>query len=265
MIVEFKGKKTSRIPEWCQENPKGYCLELITSTFARLHPASFGKEGEHWQIISYTGCSTNLDELIKWGESKKRKIVACWICFPNGFVSSETSIPAEREPWAAGGGKSSWPFPNPGILGTDSPAEASSTDSSPSEPDDNALPVVAIEIAGREESQNVPLPIPMGNRTPQAATSEVTRRPRDALVKAWVLQQANGKCEGCEKPSSFNGVDGLPYLEVHHVRHMADNGSDTPTNAVALCPNCHQELHHGVNAQSMVARLYERVARLVRE
>jgi hypothetical protein len=37
------------------------------------------------------------------------------------------------------------------------------------------------------------------------------------------------------------------------------------TNTVALCPNCHRELHFGENARGLVSRLYARIARLVRE
>ena len=59
--------------------------------------------------------------------------------------------------------------------------------------------------------------------------------------------------------------DGLPFLEVHHLRQLADRGSDTVSNAVALCPNCHREAHYGEKSKALIARLYERVARLVRE
>jgi 5-methylcytosine-specific restriction enzyme A len=128
-----------------------------------------------------------------------------------------------------------------------------------------AVPVVAFEIVVREEAKKKHLPKPTGNRSPKATISEVTQFQRDATVKAWVLQQANGKCESCEQPAPFNGADGLPYLEVHHVRQLADNGADTVTNAVALCPNCHRELHYGENSQALVVRLYERVSRLTRE
>ena len=38
------------------------------------------------------------------------------------------------------------------------------------------------------------------------------------------------------------------YLEIHHVKRLADDGSDRITNAIALCPNCHREFHHGINA-----------------
>jgi 5-methylcytosine-specific restriction protein A len=39
--------------------------------------------------------------------------------------------------------------------------------------------------------------------------------------------------------------DGMPYLEVHHVKQLKDGGSDRIDNAVALCPNCHRKAHYG--------------------
>ncbi len=42
----------------------------------------------------------------------------------------------------------------------------------------------------------------------------------------------------------FEREDGSP-LEVHHVIRPADGGSDTINNSVALCHNCHRELHFG--------------------
>lgn len=127
------------------------------------------------------------------------------------------------------------------------------------------VPIAAFEIVVREVAKKKNLPKPMGNLIPKATSSEVTQFQRDATVKAWVLQHANGTCENCKSPAPFNGADGFPYLEVHHVRQLADNGSDTVANAVALCPNCHRELHYGENSQALVTLLYERIGRLVRE
>jgi 5-methylcytosine-specific restriction protein A len=127
------------------------------------------------------------------------------------------------------------------------------------------VPVAAFEIEVREESKRKNLSKPIGNRRPTAKSSAITQYQRDAAVKAWVLQQANGKCESCDQPAPFNGSDGQPFLEVHHVRQLADNGSDTVTNAIALCPNCHREAHYGENSRALVLRLYQRVTRLVRE
>ena len=107
--------------------------------------------------------------------------------------------------------------------------------------------------------------VPQGNRRPTAIQYEITQYQRDPDVKAWVLQQANGECEACGQPAPFNDSNGQPFLEVHHVRQLADNGSDTVTNTVALCPNCHKEAHYGENSRALVSCLYERVTRLVRE
>jgi 5-methylcytosine-specific restriction protein A len=127
------------------------------------------------------------------------------------------------------------------------------------------VPAAAFEAEARELATRSSLVKPQGNRRPSATTTEVTQYQRDPAVKAWVLQQANGKCERCGQPAPFNGPDGLPYLEVHHVRQLADNGSDTVTNAVALCPNCHREAHYGENSKALVSQIYERVSRLVPE
>ena len=127
------------------------------------------------------------------------------------------------------------------------------------------VPVAAFEIEAREEAKRKNLAKPQGNLRPASTSSAITQYQRDAAVKAWVLQQANGKCESCDQPAPFNGSDGQPFLEVHHVRQLADGGSDTVTNAVALCPNCHREAHYGENSKALISRLYERVTRLVRE
>ncbi|WP_079914142.1 HNH endonuclease [Paenibacillus sp. 32352] len=69
---------------------------------------------------------------------------------------------------------------------------------------------------------------------------------RNPDVIAEVLVRANGKCEKCGNPAPFNRAsDGTPYLEVHHKKRLADGGEDTVDNAIAVCPNCHRELHFG--------------------
>jgi 5-methylcytosine-specific restriction protein A len=127
------------------------------------------------------------------------------------------------------------------------------------------VPVAAFEIEARGEAKRINFPQPNGNHRPASTTTQITQYHRDAAVKAWVLQKAGGKCDCCQLPAPFKGSDGEPFLEVHHVRHLAESGPDTVTNAVALCPNCHRELHYGDNSREMVALLYERVTRLVRD
>jgi len=128
-----------------------------------------------------------------------------------------------------------------------------------------AVAVAAFEIAVREGVRQKNLPKPNGNPSPKARRIAITQFQRDTAVKAWVLRQAGEICECCEQPAPFNGADGLPYLELHYVRQLAEGGADTISNAVALCPNCHREIHHGANAQALTAWLYDNVARLLRD
>lgn len=61
-----------------------------------------------------------------------------------------------------------------------------------------------------------------------------------------VLERAAGRCEACKCVAPFlKASTGEPYLEVHHVVRLADDGDDTVENSVALCPNCHRKEHFG--------------------
>lgn len=77
--------------------------------------------------------------------------------------------------------------------------------------------------------------------------SSVTRvyiRNADVIVE--VLKRANGICERCLKPAPFiRASDNTPYLEVHHIIPLSAGGLDNLNNTIALCPNCHRELHFG--------------------
>jgi len=106
------------------------------------------------------------------------------------------------------------------------------------------------------------LKMPPGSKHPQLAVKTTATYVRDPAVKAWILKIANGRCEGCKHPAPFIGTDGLPYLEVHHVMPLASHGSDTPTNAVALCPNCHRRCHYSNDSDEFKLRLYEEIPRL---
>lgn len=120
----------------------------------------------------------------------------------------------------------------------------------------------ALEVVRARRAVTTP---PTGNKQPLSTTSTSTAFARDPKVKAWVLERAGGSCEACGTPAPFVGVDGFPFLEVHHLRHLADKGSDTVTNAVALCPNCHRRLHYSVDAQDYRETLFTKVAGIQRE
>ncbi len=91
-----------------------------------------------------------------------------------------------------------------------------------------------------------PLPRPTGQIQPARMVNQTTSFARDPQVVAYVERRAKGVCERCKKDAPFlRGSDGRPFLEVHHVVPLSENGQDTVDNAVALCPNCHRECHHG--------------------
>ena len=78
---------------------------------------------------------------------------------------------------------------------------------------------------------------------PGSRISTTTTYQRDPNVVNYTLKRANGICELCEQPAPFKKKNGDPYLEVHHVVQLANDGDDTIENAVALCPNCHRKMH----------------------
>jgi len=81
---------------------------------------------------------------------------------------------------------------------------------------------------------------------PQEYYQIIKTKRRNPDVVAEVLFLANGHCQNCNQKAPFNKKsDGTPYLEVHHIVFLSNEGDDTVENAQALCPNCHRERHHG--------------------
>ena len=69
---------------------------------------------------------------------------------------------------------------------------------------------------------------------------------RSPDVVAEALLRAKGFCERCGLAAPFRRKsDGSPYLEVHHKIPLSEDGADTLENVLALCPNCHREVHFG--------------------
>lgn len=70
---------------------------------------------------------------------------------------------------------------------------------------------------------------------------------RNPDVIAETLFRANGICERCQKPAPFSRKsNNTPYLEVHHKIPLSKGGDDSIENVIALCPNCHREMHYGI-------------------
>ena len=105
---------------------------------------------------------------------------------------------------------------------------------------------------------------PQGQNAPRSKPATTQSYERDPKVKAWVLQQAQGRCEGCGSAAPFFSSDGTPYLEVHHVITLSDGGPDTCSNTAALCPNCHRRAHFASDRMEFTNSLYQRIGRLKR-
>lgn len=73
--------------------------------------------------------------------------------------------------------------------------------------------------------------------------TETTIYYRDPYIKELVKRIAEGKCQFCGKEAPFIDKNNEPYLEEHHVKWLADGGTDTIDNVVAICPNCHRKMH----------------------
>ena len=106
---------------------------------------------------------------------------------------------------------------------------------------------------------------PRGVMHPTASAVTVQTYVRDEAVRRWVLRRADGSCECCARAAPFTDPWAVPFLEVHHLKTLADGGSDRVTNTVALCPNCHREMHHGAKSTELRLELLARISGLVAE
>lgn len=134
-------------------------------------------------------------------------------------------------------------------------------------PGDPTAPTADEETLERRAAALEKLPLqdePVGILKPKRAPAQGTAYIRDPKVRAWVRKKAKGVCEGCRQPAPFTKNDS-PYLEVHHVKHLAKKGSDRTSNAVALCPNCHRRCHHSNDSEEFTELLYQQVKRLRHE
>lgn len=111
-----------------------------------------------------------------------------------------------------------------------------------------------VKESKRNSSKERRIRLNQAEKKPEKLAVTSTQFKRNPDVIAEVLERANGVCEKCRKPAPFVRASDLsPYLEVHHKIPLAEGGEDTVKNAVALCPNCHRELHHAANVTPVTA------------
>lgn len=85
---------------------------------------------------------------------------------------------------------------------------------------------------------------------------------RDRKIAMNALSHAKYMCECNNDHESFiRKNDGVRYTEAHHLIPMAYQGDfeysiDIEENIVSLCSNCHNEIHYGANAETLISKLY---------
>ncbi|EPF2678700.1 HNH endonuclease [Vibrio vulnificus] len=72
-----------------------------------------------------------------------------------------------------------------------------------------------------------------------------------------MFQFDSGVVVRCSRTHLVMTASGKPYLEVHHLIRLIDDGPDTPLNCVAVCPNCHRELHYSSEQRALTEKLKE--------
>jgi hypothetical protein len=99
----------------------------------------------------------------------------------------------------------------------------------------------------------------IADMTPPQLRRGAWQRTRSAFIAQYALCRSQGHCEGCKHPAPFMRRNGQPYLEIHHIRALADGGADHPLNVAAVCPNCHSRVTHGKDADKHNALISQNV------
>lgn len=83
------------------------------------------------------------------------------------------------------------------------------------------------------EKANTPLPFDR-DPVPYRTYREYLRHPKFLEIRAQVFERAAGVCERCKQ---------RPPTEPHHLRYPPWGTFDVPQNMIAICHQCHSEIH----------------------
>ena len=75
---------------------------------------------------------------------------------------------------------------------------------------------------------------PAPGDAPYHGYAEYLKHPRFLAIRAEVFARADGKCERCKQ---------RPPTEPHHLRYPPWGAFDVPENLIAICHQCHCEIH----------------------
>lgn len=89
-----------------------------------------------------------------------------------------------------------------------------------------------------------------------------------ALKRAIVY--AGYQCNIDGNHESFIAKNGKTYMEAHHLIPMSaqddfENSLDVDANIISLCPVCHRKLHHGIDIDDDLRRLFNSRVELLKQ
>ena len=103
-----------------------------------------------------------------------------------------------------------------------------------------------IKLSQKDSSENRLKRIASAKKNPERIRVYSYTYKRNPDIVAEALARASGICERCKNKAPFiRASDNSPYLEVHHVTSLVNGGEDSLENVIAICPNCHREMHFG--------------------
>ena len=72
------------------------------------------------------------------------------------------------------------------------------------------------------------------------------------LVEKRLYKEANSQCPRCEQAG---GQADVATLQVHHIKPVAEGGSDDEENLIVLCSNCHSKITAGEITEAEILKL----------
>jgi len=99
-----------------------------------------------------------------------------------------------------------------------------------------------VNLTEREQHEKANTPLfgerrylpPEPGDLPYRSYAEYLRHPRFLAVRAQVFERAAGRCERCGE---------RPPADPHHLRYPPWGAFDVPSNLIAICHECHCEIH----------------------
>jgi len=127
--------------------------------------------------------------------------------------------------------------------------------------EDKVVPIIQLDSTVthvEEKFESLIEPISSSNIT-RITNKTISSYERSEEVKSFALKRANGFCEYCGK-LGFLKKDRTRYLEVHHLIPLSEGGeeADNVSNVVAICADCHREMHFGINGKEITKILMKK-------